>query len=187
MDKITTGKKWKDVLPVTTVSNLLTLLDGWQQQTQLLRVEKNKEQPCGLFFYGGDKEKRKAAAALAGMHTDQQVFRIDIAGIVSKYIGETEKNLSGSKYIGETEKNLAKAFAEAEQNNWILFCDEADALFGKRSNVKDSHDKYANQVTRLLLDRIEKCRHLIIVSASNKEQIPVIVSEHFQAAINFEI
>ena len=187
MNKITTDKKWNDVLPGTTVNDLVKWLDGWQQKMQLLPAEKSKKQSCGLFFYGGDKEKRKAAAALAGMHIGQQVYRIDLTDIVSKYIGETEKNLAGPEYIGETEKNLTKAFAEAVQNNWILFFDEADALFGKRSDVKDSHDKYANQVTRLLLDGIEKCGNLIIVSAGNKEQIPPAVSEQFQAVINFEI
>ena len=61
-----------------------------------------------------------------------------------------------SKYIGETEKNLEKVFKKAENKNWILFFDEADALFGKRTSISDSHDKYANQEIAYLLQRLEE-------------------------------
>jgi predicted enzyme related to lactoylglutathione lyase len=61
-----------------------------------------------------------------------------------------------SKYIGETEKNLSRRFAEAEERDWILFFDEADALFGKRTEVKDAHGRYANVETGYLLQRLER-------------------------------
>lgn len=60
------------------------------------------------------------------------MFRIDLSRVVSKYIGETEKNLS-------------RLFDKAEDKSWVLFFDEADALFGKRTDIRDAHDKYANQ------------------------------------------
>ncbi len=81
-------------------------------------------------------------ATLLGKQFGKEVYRIDLSQIVSKYIGETEKNLE-------------KVFAKAERQNWILFFDEADALFGKRTNVQSSHDRYANQEVSYLLQRIE--------------------------------
>lgn len=73
------------------------------------------------------------------------MFRIDLSRVVSKYIGETEKNLS-------------RLFDKAEDKSWVLFFDEADALFGKRTDIRDAHDKYANQEVAYLLQRIENYR-----------------------------
>ena len=67
-----------------------------------------------------------------------------------------------SKYIGETEKNLSKLFDKAANKDWILFFDEADSIFGKRTNVRDAHDKYANQEVSYLLQRIESHAGLVI-------------------------
>jgi SpoVK/Ycf46/Vps4 family AAA+-type ATPase len=72
-----------------------------------------------------------------------------------------------NKYIGETEKNLKKVFNEAEKSNAILFFDEADALFGKRSEVKDSHDRYSNIEINYLLQKIEEYKSLCILSTNN--------------------
>ena len=72
-----------------------------------------------------------------------EIYKIDLSQVISKYIGETEKNLH-------------EIFHEAQFSNAILFFDEADALFGKRSEVKDSHDKYANIETAYLLQKIEE-------------------------------
>jgi len=70
--------------------------------------------------------------------------------------------LKGS-YIGETEKNIESIFQKAEEKNWILFFDEADALFGKRTGVSDAHDKYANQENSYLLQRIEKYNGIVLL------------------------
>ena len=86
----------------------------------------------GVALFHGPSGTGKTLAALAiARELDVQVFRIDLSRVVSKYIGETEKN-------------LAAVFAEAEQSGAVLLFDEADALFGKRSDVRDSHDRYAN-------------------------------------------
>lgn len=74
-----------------------------------------------------------------------------------------------SKYIGETEKNLGALFREAEQKNWVLFFDEADALFGKRSEVKDAHDRYANQEVAYLVDALSKHRELVVLGIRSAE------------------
>ena len=71
-----------------------------------------------------------------------------------------------SKYIGETEKNLARIFQEAEQGNAILFFDEADSIFGKRSEVKDSHDRYANMEVSYLLQKMEEHEGIVIMATN---------------------
>ena len=76
-----------------------------------------------------------------------------------------------SKYIGETEKNLARVFETAQKKGWVLFFDEADALLGKRSDVKDSHDRYANLEVSYLLAKIEAYRGLVILTSNRKVEI----------------
>lgn len=80
-------------------------------------------------------------------------------------------DLSTSPYIGETEKNLARLFAQAEEKNWLLFFDEADALFGKRTSVKDAHDRYANQEVGYLLDRLQNSTASVFVATRRKHAI----------------
>jgi SpoVK/Ycf46/Vps4 family AAA+-type ATPase len=90
-----------------------------------------------------------------------------------------------SKYIGETEKNLELLFARAENKNWILFFDEADALFGKRTNVRDAHDKYANQEVSYLLQRIEDYNGLVILATNIKQNIDDAFLRRFNSIIKF--
>ena len=90
-----------------------------------------------------------------------------------------------SKYIGETEKNLELLFARAEDKGWILFFDEADALFGKRTNVRDAHDKYANQEVSYLLQRIEDYNGLIILATNMKSNIDDAFVRRFNAILKF--
>ena len=85
------------------------------------------------------------------------VYRVDLSQVVSKYIGETEKN-------------LGSIFDIAENKNWILFFDEAESLFSKRTAVSDAKDKFANQETAYLLQRVESYNGLIIL-ATNLNQI----------------
>jgi SpoVK/Ycf46/Vps4 family AAA+-type ATPase len=86
------------------------------------------------------------------------LYKIDLSNVVSKYIGETEKNLS-------------RIFDEAETSNAILFFDEADALFGKRSEVKDSHDRYANIETGYLLQRMEEHEGIVILASNFRKNM----------------
>jgi SpoVK/Ycf46/Vps4 family AAA+-type ATPase len=90
-----------------------------------------------------------------------------------------------SKFIGETEKNLANLFANAENHDWILFFDEADALFGKRTNVRDAHDKYANQEVSYLLQRVETYRGLVILASNFKDNIDEAFVRRFQSIVYF--
>ncbi|MEM6723579.1 MAG: ATP-binding protein, partial [Bacteroidota bacterium] len=88
---------------------------------------------------------------------------------------------------GETEKNLAALFAKAEHKDWILFFDEADALFGKRTNVRDAHDKYANQEVSYLLQRIEAYPGLVILASNFKSNIDDAFIRRFQSSIFFPV
>jgi SpoVK/Ycf46/Vps4 family AAA+-type ATPase len=92
-----------------------------------------------------------------------------------------------SKYIGETEKNLENLFARAEAKNWVLFFDEADALFGKRTGVRDAHDKYANQEVSYLLQRIEDFDGLVILASNMKNNIDDAFIRRFNALIKFPL
>jgi SpoVK/Ycf46/Vps4 family AAA+-type ATPase len=92
-----------------------------------------------------------------------------------------------SKYIGETEKNLELLFARAEDKDWILFFDEADAIFGKRTSVKDAHDKYANQEVSYLLQRIEEFNGLVILATNMKNNIDDAFIRRFNDIVKFSV
>ena len=90
-----------------------------------------------------------------------------------------------SKYIGETEKNLRRLFDAAEDGGAILFFDEADALFGKRSEVKDSHDRYANIEINYLLQRMEAYRGLAILATNMKSALDTAFLRRLRFVVNF--
>lgn len=123
-------------------------------------------------FHGPPGTGKTLTASLLGKNTGKDVFRIDLSRVVSKYIGETEKNLS-------------KLFDKAENKNWILFFDEADALFGKRTDIRDAHDKYANQEVAYLLQRIEAYNGLVILATNQRANIDEAFSRRFQTIIHF--
>ena len=98
------------------------------------------------------------AAEIIARDLGLELYKIDLSAVVSKYIGDTEKN-------------LAKIFAEAETANAILFFDEADALFGKRSEVKDSHDRYANIEISYLLQKMEMFEGVAILATNLRKNM----------------
>ena len=128
----------------------------------------------GILFIGAPGTGKKTLASLIGQQSGKEVYRIDLSMVVSKYIGETEKNLS-------------KIFDAAEHKNWILFFDEADALFGKRTNVRDAHDKYANQEVAYLLQRIENYNGLVILATNKKNNIDEAFIRRLQSIIHFPL
>jgi SpoVK/Ycf46/Vps4 family AAA+-type ATPase len=124
------------------------------------------EQPGGttnldavILFTGPGGSGKTMAAQLLAHELGLEVFRVDTAQLVSKYIGETEKNLS------------AVFEAAAAKGNPILFFDEADALFGKRTEVKDSHDRYANIEVNYLLERAGTYRGAVILACNQQVRI----------------
>jgi SpoVK/Ycf46/Vps4 family AAA+-type ATPase len=123
-------------------------------------------------FWGPNGSGKKSFTAHIAGELNKDAYIIDVSMIVSKYIGETEKNLE-------------LLFARAEDKGWILFFDEADALFGKRTNVKDAHDRYANQAIDYLLQRIEEFKGLVILSTNMKNDIDSAFVRRFNSILHF--
>ena len=125
-------------------------------------------------FYGPPGTGKTMTACLLAKSTGRDVYKVDLSLVVSKYIGETEKN-------------LAKVFDQAQNKGWILFFDEADALFGKRSETKDSHDRYANQEVSFLLQRIETFDGIAILASNQRENLDQAFARRFESIIYFPI
>ena len=123
-------------------------------------------------FYGPPGTGKTMTACLLGKSSGREVYRIDLSLVISKYIGETEKN-------------LARVFDRAEHKDWILFFDEADALFGKRSQTKDAHDRYANQEIAFLLQRIERFDGIAILATNLRENLDEAFARRFESMIYF--
>jgi SpoVK/Ycf46/Vps4 family AAA+-type ATPase len=111
-----------------------------------------------VLFAGPPGTGKTMAAEIIANELGLELYKIDLSSVVSKYIGETEKNLS-------------RIFEEAEQSNAILFFDEADALFGKRSEIKDSHDRYANVEVNYLLQKMEEYEGFVILASNFQKNI----------------
>ncbi|HEY4289312.1 MAG TPA: ATP-binding protein [Puia sp.] len=141
------------------------LIDKWGMGDRLKKGYR-------ALFYGPPGTGKTLTAALLGNEMGKDVYRVDLSMVVSKYIGETEKNLE-------------LLFARAEDKGWILFFDEADALFGKRTSVRDAHDKYANQEVSYLLQRIEDFNGLIILATNMKNNIDEAFVRRFNAILRF--
>jgi SpoVK/Ycf46/Vps4 family AAA+-type ATPase len=125
-----------------------TVLRSWGLAEQITRGS-----AVTALFTGGSGTGKTLAAEVIARELQLDMYRIDLAGVVSKYIGETEQN-------------LRRVFDAAEEGGSLLMFDEADALFGKRSEVKDSHDRYANIEVSYLLARIEDYRGVAILASN---------------------
>jgi AAA+ superfamily predicted ATPase len=174
--RLQTSLEWEDlVLPEETWIHLREL-EVWLRHKDFLLQEwemaKKLKPGYKTLFYGPPGTGKTLTAALLGKKMNLDVYRIDLSRIVSKYIGETEKNLS-------------KVFDRAEKQGWILFFDEADALFGKRTSVNDAHDRYANQEVSYLLQRIEDYDGLVILATNLKNNLDEAFMRRFQSSIFF--
>ncbi|PWB50750.1 MAG: hypothetical protein C3F06_11840 [Candidatus Methanoperedenaceae archaeon] len=125
-----------------------------------------------VLFSGPSGTGKTMAAEIVARETQLDIYKIDLSNVVSKYIGETEKNLS-------------KIFKEAETSNAILFFDEADALFGKRSEVKDAHDRYANIEIGYLLQKMEEFEGVVILATNLSKNIDDAFLRRIQIAVEF--
>lgn len=157
MQLLTAKKEWSDNIAAPFVmeqlSPLAESLKKYSSATRGQYGDKKAAPGIAALFLGTKGSGRTTAAAALGKMLGREVYRIDLSQVVSKYIGETEKN-------------IAKIFDEVANINRILFFDEADALIGKRTNVKDAHDRYANQEIAYLLQRTEDFSGIIILSAA---------------------
>jgi SpoVK/Ycf46/Vps4 family AAA+-type ATPase len=123
-------------------------------------------------FCGSSGTGKTMAAGILAHTLDLDLYRIDLSAVVSKYIGETEKN-------------LARIFDAAEAANAILFFDEADALFGKRSEVKDAHDRHANVEVSYLLQRMESYDGIAILATNLRNNLDVAFARRLQMIVEF--
>jgi SpoVK/Ycf46/Vps4 family AAA+-type ATPase len=175
-EHISTLMDWDDLVLPEGVWRQIRELESWIKHHDTLMQDwgmKRKLKPgYRVLFYGPPGTGKTLTATLLGKYTGREVFRIDLSMVISKYIGETEKN-------------LASLFDKAEHKNWILFFDEADAIFGKRTGVRDAHDKYANQEVSYLLQRIEMHSGLTILASNFKNNMDDAFIRRFSSIVYF--
>jgi hypothetical protein len=177
-ERLQTVLEWDDlVLPATTLQQVKeieiwikhhqTLLNDWGMRGRI-------KPGYRALFHGPPGTGKTLTANLLGKYTGKEVYRVDLSLVVSKFIGETEKNLSA-------------LFEKARNKDWILFFDEADALFGKRTDVRDAHDKYANQEVSYLLQKIEDFPGVSILASNFKANIDEAFIRRFQSIVFFSL
>jgi len=176
--RITTAHEWQDlVLPGKTRSQLQEI-KAWITHGDTILYDWgliHKFSPgYKCLFYGPAGTGKSTAAALLGKAAGLDVYRIDLSMVVSKYIGETEKN-------------LRKIFDTAGNKKWILFFDEAESLFSKRTEVQDAHDRFANQEISYLLQRIEDYPGVVILATNMKSNLDEAFTRRFQDMVPFPI
>ncbi|HLP11114.1 MAG TPA: ATP-binding protein [Flavobacteriales bacterium] len=173
---ITSGMNWNDLVLDDLTKKQLRELTWWLAHNHTLMDTWNMKRKIKpgyrALFYGPPGTGKTLTATLLGKLHERDVYRIDLSKIVSKYIGETEKN-------------LATVFERAEHKDWILFFDEADALFGKRTNVQSSNDRHANQEVSYLLQRIEDYNGMVILASNLKTNIDEAFLRRFQSLVYF--
>lgn len=152
---------------VATVRVRPQVLEGWQVGQKLAA-----NAGVTVLFAGPPGTGKTMAAEVVAAELGLDLYKIDLSSIVSKYVGETEKNLE-------------KIFDEAERSNAILFFDEADALFGKRSEVRDAHDRYANIEISYLLQRMDAYNGITILATNLRANLDEAFTRRLQFAIDF--
>ena len=171
---------WDDiVLPPGEIDLLKQIADQVGQRSKVYEdwgFSKKMNRGLGInaLFAGESGTGKTMAAEVIANELRLNLYRIDLSAVVSKYIGETEKN-------------LRRLFDAAEEGGTILFFDEADSLFGKRSEVKDSHDRYANIEVNYLLQRMESYRGLAILATNMKTALDSAFMRRLRFVVNFSL
>jgi hypothetical protein len=169
---------WDDIVLPREELDLLQQIANQVRQRSLVyddwgfRQRMNRGLGVNAMFAGESGTGKTMAAEVLANDLCLNLYRIDLSAVVSKYIGETEKN-------------LRRLFDAAEDGGAILFFDEADALFGKRSEVKDSHDRYANIEINYLLQRIEAYRGLSVLATNLKSSLDTAFLRRLRFVITF--
>lgn len=173
---LTTLLEWDDlVLDATTLKDVGDIV-GWARHEAALMDEwglrKHLKPGYRCLFHGPPGTGKTLAAALIGKVLGREVYRVDLSKVVAKYVGETEKQLDD-------------LFDQARLRDWILFFDEADAIFGKRTEVRDAHDRFADQQTAYLLQRIEDHIGVVIAASNLDSHLDEAFARRFQAVVRF--
>ena len=179
VDQIITPKaRWDDLVLPLEQTRLLHQISEQVRQSQTVYMDwgfaarMNRGLGITALFAGESGTGKTMAAEALAQDLQLNLHRIDLSAVLSKYIGETEKNLS-------------RLFDVADQGGSILFFDEADALFGRRSEVKDSHDRYASVDSGYLLQRMEAHRGLAILATSSKSNLDQAFLRRLRFIIDF--
>jgi DNA polymerase III delta prime subunit len=176
--KISTEMHWSDLVLHPRTSKQIQHISTWLEYHHHILEDENLKRKIKpgyrVLLYGPPGTGKTLTATLLGKQFKKDVYRVDLSQIVSKFIGETEKNLEN-------------VFRRAESRNWILFFDEADALFGKRTSVQSSHDKYANQEVSYLLQRVEDYSGLLILSSNFKNNLDDAFIRRFHEVVHFPL
>ena len=176
--RLTTDMAWQDlVLPAGTLRQLEEIETYLQHRPTLLAgwgMAKRLRPGYRALFHGPPGTGKTLTAALLGARLGLEVRRVDLSQAVSKYIGETEKN-------------LAAVLDRAEQRQWLLVFDEADALFGKRSETRDAHDRYANQEIAYLLQRLETFQGVVILATNLPANLDGAFLRRFESVVYFPL
>jgi ATPase family associated with various cellular activities (AAA) len=176
--RLETKATWDDIVLPEEETNLLRQMAAQVQHRSTVydewgfRDRMNRGLGVNALFAGESGTGKTMAAEVIANELRLNLYRIDLSAVVSKYIGETEKN-------------LRRLFDAAEDGGAILFFDEADALFGKRSEVRDSHDRYANMEVNYLLQRIEAYRGLAILATNLKGSMDSAFMRRLRFIIDF--
>jgi hypothetical protein len=174
--RIETKLTWGDlILPESTLQQLDEIKHWILHGQQLLRdweMDKKLQPGFTSLFCGPPGTGKTLSACLLGQHCGSDVYRIDLSMVVSKYVGDTEKS-------------LARVFDTAEHKTWILFFDEADALFGKRTQTSSAQDHFCNQNISFLLQRVEQFCGVVILASNFKANIDDAFLRRFHSVVNF--
>ena len=176
--RLATVLEWKDLVLPAAVLEEVDEIRAWIEHRQALlhdwHLDGKIKPGFRSLFYGPPGTGKTLTASLLGKATGLDVYRVDLSLVVSKWVGETEKN-------------LASTFDQAEAGDWILFFDEADALFGQRTQTSGANDRYANQDVAYLLQRIEEFPGTIILASNLKHNIDEVFARRFQSMIYFPV
>lgn len=167
-----------DIIVSKTIENEINELIIGINQARVFEKDKHLEKwirpGFRALFFGPPGTGKTLTATIIGKETNSPVYRIDLSSLISKYIGETQKN-------------LAKIFDRGERNNWILFFDECDAILGSRSNVGTANERGANQEIAYLLQRIESYKGVILLATNLKDNIDEAFLRRFEMSIQFSM
>ena len=174
--RLRTRETWDDLVLDSRPREQVQEIVAWMRHgPSIMRewgFERHMKPGYRALFHGPSGTGKTMTASLLGADVGREVYRVDLSMVVSKYIGETEKN-------------LARVFEQAEGRGWILFFDEADALFGRRTQVKDSHDRFANQQVSYLLQRVEEYDGLVILATNLRDHIDAAFNRRFHSVVQF--
>ncbi|GIH14151.1 ATP-binding protein [Rugosimonospora africana] len=169
---------WDDlVLPADRVAHLREICDQVRQQYRVFDgwgfgAKLSHGKGLSVLFSGPPGTGKTMAAEVLAGELELDLYKVDLSGVVDKYIGETEKN-------------LGRIFDEAQASNGILFFDEADSVFGKRTEVSDAHDRYANIETSYLLQKIEEYEGTVILATNLRQNLDEAFTRRIRCVVEF--